>query len=51
MRIGIAAEVEAKADHRLEIVFHQPRPINGPCVSASRPESLSQARPSIHAWL
>jgi hypothetical protein len=25
MRIGIAAEVEAMADHRLEIVFHQPR--------------------------
>jgi hypothetical protein len=25
MRIGIAAEIEAKADHWLEIVFHQPR--------------------------
>jgi hypothetical protein len=25
MRIGITAEVEAMADHRLEIVFHQPR--------------------------
>jgi hypothetical protein len=49
MRIGIAAEIEAKADHWLEIVSHQPRLDQRTLRRRRRNRFPSSAL--IHAWL
>jgi hypothetical protein len=51
MRIGIAAEIEAKADHWLEIVFHQPRLDQRTLRQRAGGRNRFPSSGLIHAWL